>query len=152
MRRCSVRHLTKLYMHFAISHDHAHQLVTDNNLPMFSPNIYNWQVLPRAHPCLFRLFNTEIGALRAPAPPSASLILQSKLMIYRENPAKNLSLEKNPRKCIPPLVQFNNATAVVTVNLNVSQIRLNNEQSILTLPFQSSPSNPSLSKPSVSSS
>ncbi len=79
-----------------MSHDHAHQLVSDN-MSMFSPNIYNWWVLPRAHIRLFRLFNTQNGALRAYAPPSASLFLQSKLMIYRKNPAKNLSLEKNPR-------------------------------------------------------
>ncbi len=47
------------------------------------------------HTRLFRLFNTQNSALRAPTPPiAASLILPAKLMIYRENPAKNPSLVK----------------------------------------------------------
>jgi hypothetical protein len=83
----------------------------------------------RARPCTvhtrpFRLFNPRNGALRALHPLIAALlILPAKLMIYRENPAKNSSLGKNPRKCTISHI-VHNATAGGTVNLNVSQIRL----------------------------
>jgi hypothetical protein len=56
--------------------------------------VYKWVFAERARPCtahtsLFRLFNILTGALRAPAPPiAASLILQAKVMIFRENPRK----------------------------------------------------------------
>ena len=54
---------------------------------------------------------------------AASLILPTKLMIYRENPAKIPVWEKI-HQSIPLLIQFNRATAGGTVNLYVSQVWL----------------------------
>jgi len=44
-------------------------------------------------PVFFRLINTPNGALRAPQPITASLILQTK-----KKPRENSSLAKNPKK------------------------------------------------------
>ncbi len=75
---------------------------------------YNRVFAARARPCtahtrIFRLFEMQNLALRAPLlrPSQRRMILPAKFMVYRENPAKNPGLGKNPLECgTVPLLSY----------------------------------------------
>jgi hypothetical protein len=71
------------------------------------------------------------GTLRAsPLHLVASRLLPARLMINREDPAKNHSLRKKSAKVIQPLLVLYNATAGVTVNYKYFFVKAKNN------PFQ----------------
>jgi hypothetical protein len=78
--------------------------------------------------------------IMSPTPPiAASLILPTKLMLYRENPAKFPSLAKNPPKYTAAyIVQQSNCRWHVWTFMFI-RLGLNNKKSIHTLPLWSAP-------------